>query len=368
MDLDHATQSASPENEAAAAEPAQRPRRRRKGRAEAAAAPEAAAKVAPTIPAEPEAKSQEPQAGKALSAAVPSRDVPKVEPIPTQRAISTVALSDERRPAAARQGFFKRHGALAAGMALALSFGAYAGTQLGFDRSGDGIAAEGPSVNVATALPWKRDVAMASTQAREIGRLKEELRGVRAQVDALKTNPDQARQAQELRSLRASLDTLKEGLTAMRGDTANAIAQVSASPSSKAAERDQQRVEKIAERLERLERQLSDPTPIAAIAQKPEPAKPAALPDPHVLPTPADIAAAAQRVEIRPKVIQNYVLREVADGVALIEGPDGLREVWPGRGVPGAGKVTSIEKQAGKWVVITSEGLIEYRRDAYLRN
>jgi len=102
--------------------------------------------------------------------------------------------------------------------------------------------------------------------------------------------------------------------------------------------------------------------------QKSEPPKPVALPDPHALPTFADIAAAGQKVEIRPKVIQNYVLREVADGVALIEGPDGLREVWPGRGIPGAGKVTSIEKQAGKWVVITSEGLIEYRRDAYLRN
>jgi hypothetical protein len=42
--------------------------------------------------------------------------------------------------------------------------------------------------------------------------------------------------------------------------------------------------------------------------------------------------------------------------------------VWPGRGIPGAGKVTSIERQAGKWVVITSEGMIEYKRDAYLRN
>jgi hypothetical protein len=75
-----------------------------------------------------------------------------------------------------------------------------------------------------------------------------------------------------------------------------------------------------------------------------------------------------QKAEPKAKLIHNYVVREVADGVALIEGPDGLREVWPGRGIPGAGKVTSIERQAGKWVVITSEGLIEYRRDAYLHN
>ena len=54
----------------------------------------------------------------------------------------------------------------------------------------------------------------------------------------------------------------------------------------------------------------------------------------------------------------------IAHLFAVLNDPDGLREVWPGRGVPGAGKVTSIERQAGKWVVITSEGLIEFKRDA----
>jgi hypothetical protein len=374
MDLENVALSASPESGApvdAASEQAPRPRRRRKAKASAAPVTESVAampvKSASQADAKPELKAQ--------SATTPPIASPSITPAAaapgaTPRAISVLPPASERKPAATtvKPGFLRRHGALAAGMALALGMGAYAGTQIGFDRFGDSAAAQGPSVNVATALPWKRDVAMASTQAREITRLKEELRGVRAQVDALKANPDQARQAQELRSLRAGLETLKEGVTAMRGDTANAIAQVSTSQPSKMAERDQQRVEKIAERLDRLERQMADPTPIAAIAPKAEAPKPAMLPDPHALPTPADVAAAGQKVEIRPKIIQNYVLREVADGVALIEGPDGLREVWPGRGVPGAGKVTAIEKQAGKWVVITSEGLIEYRRDAYSRN
>ena len=247
-------------------------------------------------------------------------------------------------------------------MAIALGLGAYAGTQVGFDRPLES-AAQDVSVNLAAALPWKRDVAMASTQSREIARLKEELRSVRAQVDNLKSSPDQARQAQELRSLRASLESVKEGLTAVRGDTAAAIAQVASAQPAKGTDR----IEKIAERLDRLEKHLADATPVATVP-KPEPAKQASQPDSHALPTPADIAAAGQKVEIRPKVIQNYVLREVADGVALIEGPDGLREVWPGRGIPGAGKVVALERQAGKWVVITSEGVIEYRRDAHLRN
>jgi hypothetical protein len=376
MDLENAAASAAPQSGVAVdavAEPAPRPRRRRKAKRESAAAAATVADIKAAPAAESERKPEikpvpSPMPAAALAATPSPRPAAPATPghPAAPRAISVLPpASEQRKPAAAgtKPSFIKRHGALAAGMVLALGLGSYAGTQLGFERSGDTAAAQGVSVNVAAALPWKREVALASTQTREIARLKEELRTVRTQVDALKSNPDQARQAQELRSLRASVESLKENLTTARADTANAIAQVAQSPKYA----DQPRLEKIVERIDRLERQVADPMPVAAV-QKSEPPKPVALPDPHALPTPADIAAAGQKVEIRPKVIQNYVLREVADGVALIEGPDGLREVWPGRGIPGAGKVTSIEKQAGKWVVITSEGLIEYRRDAYLRN
>jgi hypothetical protein len=367
MDLEHAAPTAVAETgKAEPADLAARPRRRRKAKVEAAVA----AVPAPDVRAEvkPEAK-PEPKNEPAASTPVVAQIAAPAAPGSTPRAVSVLLPREQRKPEPAKPGFMQRHGALAAGMMLALGLGAYAGTQIGFGNAGDGAAAQGPSVNVATALPWKRDVAMASTQGREISRLKEELRGVRSQIDALRANPDQARQAQELKSLRASLENLREGLTATRTDTANAIAQVSSAQGSKvASEREQQRIEKIAERLDRLERQVADPIPTATAPQKAEPAKPLTLQDPHALPSPADIAAAAQKVEAKPKLIHNYVVREVADGVALIEGPDGLREVWPGRGVPGAGKVTSIERQAGKWVVITSEGLIEFRRDAYLRN
>jgi hypothetical protein len=386
MDLENAATTASPKNDTneAAVDDTTRPRRRR-GKAKPPAAPPVQQLAegslsgvsldapSPAPAAQPERKPEVKAANAATAPVVPPIAIPagRTAPsgqAPAPRAVSVLPPAVQRKEAVAQPGFFKRHGALAAGIALALGFGAYAGTQIGIERPGDSAAAEETRVNVATALPWKRDVAMASTQGREIARLKEELRGVRAQVDALRANPDQARQAQELRSLRAGLESLKEGLAATRTDAATAIAQVSASQSPKAAERDQQRIEKIAERLDRLERQFADPAPVAAIVPKAEPPKQTALADPHALPTPADVAAAGQKIEVKPKIVQNYVLREVADGVALIEGPDGLREVWPGRGVPGAGKVVSIEKQAGKWVVITSEGLIEFRRDAYSRN
>jgi hypothetical protein len=368
MDLAHATQSASQENEALeAADQAPRPRRRRKAKAPVMMATESPA--TPQNDVTPEVKVETAAAPISPRPPVVTPSPAPAEPLIAARTISVLPAPEQRKPAAVvRSSFFKRHGALAVGIALALGFGAYAGTQIGLERPGDSAAAQESSINVAAALPWKREVAMASTQTREIARLKEELRGVRAQVDAVKANPDQARQAQELRSLRASVEALKEGLTATRTDTANAIAQVSSvQPSKASSDREQQRVEKLAERLDRLERQIADPAPVAAVPQRAEGSKPVTLQDPHALPTPAEVAASVQKAEPKPKLIHNYVVREVADGVALIEGPDGLREVWPGRGVPGAGKVTAIEKQAGKWVVITSEGLIEYRRDAYLR-
>lgn len=372
MDLEQAALAASPKNEtdAAAAEEAARPRRRRKAKAPAAPGGANAAATSPAPAPQSERKPEVRPQNAAPVPAVSPAGVPVAKAAQAGQAVaprvSVLPPPGQRKAAAPARSFLKRHGALAAGIALALGFGAYAGTQIGLDRSGDSAAAEETNINVAAALPWKRDVAMASTQAREIARLKEDLRGLKTQLDALKANPEQARQAQEVRSLRASLESLKEGLSATRTDAANAIAQVSASQSSRSGDRDQQKVEKIAERLDRLERQLADPTPTAAVGRA-EPVKPIVPPDPHALPAPADIAA-AQRAEVRPKIIPNYVLREVADGVALIEGPDGLREVWPGRGVPGAGKVTSIERQAGKWVVVTSEGMIEFKHDAYLRN
>ena len=61
--------------------------------------------------------------------------------------------------------------------------------------------------------------------------------------------------------------------------------------------------------------------------------------------------------------MRGYVLRSVARGAALIESPDGLREVRPGAILPNAGLVTAIEQRGGRWVVVTSQGLIiEARR------
>lgn len=55
---------------------------------------------------------------------------------------------------------------------------------------------------------------------------------------------------------------------------------------------------------------------------------------------------------------RGYVLRRVSGGIAVVEGPSGLRQVGPGAVLPGAGRVVSIRFTGAGWVVVTSETII----------
>ena len=60
----------------------------------------------------------------------------------------------------------------------------------------------------------------------------------------------------------------------------------------------------------------------------------------------------------KPGPVEGWVLRDVHRGTAFIEGRMGIIEVDQGDMVPGLGRVEAIRKQDGKWVVVTSKGLI----------
>jgi hypothetical protein len=66
-----------------------------------------------------------------------------------------------------------------------------------------------------------------------------------------------------------------------------------------------------------------------------------------------------------PQLITNWVVRDVYDGIALVESPRGSIEVAPGEVIPGAGMVKSIERRGAGWIVITSRGLVDSARDRY---
>ncbi|WP_199580905.1 hypothetical protein [Bradyrhizobium sp. MOS003] len=76
---------------------------------------------------------------------------------------------------------------------------------------------------------------------------------------------------------------------------------------------------------------------------------------------PAPVPAAPKADVGRLPTVDGWRLRNAGNGGALIEGRDGLYEVYPGDPIPGLGRVDAIRRQDGRWVVVTSKGLIVSR-------
>jgi hypothetical protein len=77
---------------------------------------------------------------------------------------------------------------------------------------------------------------------------------------------------------------------------------------------------------------------------------------------PASAQAAPPKPEMaRLPTVDGWILRDVANGSALIENRRGMYEVYAGDPIPGLGRVDAIRKQDGRWVVVTSKGLIVAR-------
>lgn len=62
--------------------------------------------------------------------------------------------------------------------------------------------------------------------------------------------------------------------------------------------------------------------------------------------------------ETRPTTIEGWTLRDVTNGTAVLEGPNGTWRAARGDTVPGLGRVDSIFKWGNRLMVATSKGLI----------
>jgi hypothetical protein len=122
---------------------------------------------------------------------------------------------------------------------------------------------------------------------------------------------------------------------------------------------------KTSDRLDKVEKAQAEPAAklakLSEAVDKLRTAPPAAAP--------ATAAAAAKDVtgtvtplEVgRLPTVEGWVLRDVSNGGALIEGRRGIYEVYAGDPVPGLGRVDAIRRQDGRWVVVTTKGLIVAR-------
>jgi hypothetical protein len=203
-----------------------------------------------------------------------------------------------------------------------------------------------------------------------------DISALRLSLDALRSQMHQDKTAEQVRSLASNLDGVKTGLTATKAETNATLAQLSSKidqlPRSEATTKLQQ----VLERLEKIERQDADKTTTASIPPV-APLKPTPVALPPIKPivakaTPAlEIPDAAKKAALdkavlegdaakKPPVIAEWVVRDVYDGVAVIESKRGPMEVVPGVTVPGAGVVKSIARHGAGWTVTTSKGLIAY--------
>jgi len=233
-----------------------------------------------------------------------------------------MGMDTKPEPAAAEASSGKRRiGAMAAVVALAAVAGALGGA---LATAGVGKLMAGDSVSASA----KDSVLEASV----------------ARIDA------------DIVALKASLEhTAKAGATQFNkaSDRLDKVEKAQAEPAAKLA--------KLGEAVDKLRTaQASAPTAAAAPAPAkditgsiPQQAAAAAAPTP---------AAASPKPEVaRLPTVEGWILRDVARGGALIESRRGMYEVYAGDPVPGLGRVDAIRKQDGRWVVVTSKGLIVAR-------
>jgi hypothetical protein len=158
----------------------------------------------------------------------------------------------------------------------------------------------------------------------------------------------------DILALKAGLEhTAKLGMSQFNktGDRLDKVEKAQAEPAAKLA--------KLSETVDKLR---------AAPAVAPVPVAAAPAPAKEVTGSITPPATAAQAATTAPKVevgrlptVEGWILRDVANGGALIEGRQGVYEVYAGDPVPGLGRVDAIRRQDGRWVVVTSKGLIVAR-------
>jgi hypothetical protein len=231
--------------------------------------------------------------------------------------------------------------------AAALGWGA--GARLGGPEARSVDTADKPDV---TQLLWQSE----ATQRQETHQLADEVRALKASLGGLQASLDRARPSEDVKSLKSGVEAVKQGLDAIKSDTSGTLAQL-AGKLDRADQVTAQKLAQIVDRLDRLERK-ADSTPIGTNAPQP-PARPSPQPTPQNFGLPPQAKVTEANAQSSPKPpIQGWILRDVYDGIALVEGRGGYREVVVGEAIPGVGRVEAIERHGRHWVVVTSQGVI----------
>jgi hypothetical protein len=161
----------------------------------------------------------------------------------------------------------------------------------------------------------------------------------------------------EVAALRTSLEQASKHSAAQIGKTSDRLDKVEKAQVEPAA-----KLAKLSETVEKLRTAAVAPpaaAPVAAVAAAPVAPKEStgSIQTANAAAAPVPLPAPKPEVARLPTV-EGWVLRDVGNGSALIEGRQGIFEVYAGDPIPGLGRIDAIRKQDGRWVVVTSRGLI----------
>ena len=187
-------------------------------------------------------------------------------------------------------------------------------------------------------------------------KMAEDIRAVKANVEALRASQNQtAKDTSALEDLKSRLEAVNTETGASIAELAGKVEHMQREPAAKLSQ--------VLERLDRIERQIAAPVATTSIGAASAPGKAAAGKQAQLAVAPAK--PPLENAKGHPQLITNWVVRDVYDGIALVESPRGSIEVAPGEIIPGAGMVKSIERRGAGWIVITSRGLVDSARDSY---
>ena len=296
---------------------------------------------------------------KVESVAPPEKDI-KAEPRPAPNAASKASrlveagskgsTSLKTRLAAAAAGTqpWAKPAAAAAAILVAGTLG-YAGGQASAGRD---------SADDVVVARWAEAASGIQENREDVARLASDMKAVRTALDGLRSErrggDPAARQAQLIE--RSSADT-----SAKIAKLAEQLERI------EKTQRDPARLGALVERLDRIEKQVqtASAAPTPAAAPKPVAAAQADVTQTGSLPAPVDARPPARPVEPvdpRKQQAEGYVLRDIEDGFALVEGRNGrFFEVAPGMNLPGLGRVEAIERRGRQWVVVTPKGYVAER-------
>ncbi|MGE3149457.1 MAG: hypothetical protein AB7K04_10375 [Pseudorhodoplanes sp.] len=146
-----------------------------------------------------------------------------------------------------------------------------------------------------------------------------------------------AKLSAEIAALKSGIESTARSANAQFAKLSERFEKAQAEPSAKLA--------RIGEALEKLERR---PPATVAAATTASSDITGSIPD----------KPAEKLQPMKPAIVAGWILRDIYDGLALVESRRGMVEVGPGSIIPGIGRVETIRKQDGRWVVVTAKGLI----------